>query len=140
MKSLFVIFFFAMSVSAKSLPSKILSVGAITINACQEAKILADWYARFGIELTEYGGIYFGQIDTAAGPFVFGIHPKKNNASKICSGNVSVTYRVEKFDESLMSLKSKGIIPVKPIENDPEIGRFAYFSDPDGNEVKIWGK
>lgn len=139
MKSIFVLIFLTMSVSAKSLPSKILSVGAITINACQDAKNLADWYSRFGIELQEFQGIFYGQLETAAGPFVFGIHPKKDSAPKKCSGNVSVTYRVENFQESLLTLKASGILPVKT-ESDPGIGQFAYFHDPDGNEVKIWGE
>ena len=139
MKSLFVLIFLSLSVSAQSLHSKILSVGAITINACQNAKVLADWYSKFGIELSEYQGIFYGQIDTAAGPFVFGIHPKKGNSPAQCSGNISVTYRVENFQKKLLALKANGIMPVKT-EVDPDIGQFAYFQDPDNNEVKIWGE
>ncbi len=124
---------------AGSPPAKILSVGAISINACQDSKVIADWYSKFGIETQEYNGIYFGQLETAAGPFVFGIHPKKPDAPKKCSGNISVVYRVENFEASLLSLKSKGILPDSPIEKD-EQGQFAHFHDPDGNEVTIWGE
>lgn len=67
-----------LSVLAESQPSKILYVGAIAINPSQDAKALADWYSRFGIETKEYQGGYYGQLDTAAGPFLFGIHPKKS--------------------------------------------------------------
>ena len=120
-------------------PAKILYVGAISINPCQEAKVLADWYSRFGIETKEYKGGYYGKLDTAAGLFAFGIHPRKADAPTKCSPSISVVYRVEDFDASLSALKSKGLVPDK-IEKDPDQGQFAHFHDPDGNEVTIWGK
>jgi predicted enzyme related to lactoylglutathione lyase len=124
---------------AQSPPAKILYVGAISINPCQDAKVLADWYSRFGIETREYKGGYYGKLNTAAGLFAFGIHPKKADAPQKCSGSISVVYRVEDFDASLSALKSKGLVPDK-IEKDPDQGQFAHFHDPDGNEVTIWGK
>jgi len=131
--------FFSVSAFAQSQTSRILYVGAISINPCQDAKVLADWYARFGIETREYKGGYYGKLDTAAGLFAFGIHPKKADAPQKCSGGISVVYRVENFEGSLSSLKSKGLTP-DSIEKDPDQGQFAHFHDPDGNEVTIWGK
>ena len=129
----------AVTAFAQSPPAKILYVGAISINPCQDAKVLADWYSRFGIETKEYHGGYYGKLDTAAGLFAFGIHPKKADAPKQCTASVSVVYRVENFDGSLLALKGKGLLPDK-IEKDPDQGQFAHFHDPDGNEVTIWGK
>ncbi|HEV8135762.1 MAG TPA: hypothetical protein VGP85_13870 [Pyrinomonadaceae bacterium] len=131
--------FFSVSAFAQSQTSRILYVGAISINPCQDAKVLADWYARFGIETREYKGGYYGKLDTAAGLFAFGIHPKKADAPQKCSGSISVVYRVENFEGSLSSLKSKGLTP-DSVEKDPDQGQFAHFHDPDGNEVTIWGK
>src|SRR5215510_8668089 len=131
--------FLCVSAFAQSQPSKILYVGAISINPCQDAKVLADWYSRFGIETKEYKGGYYGKLDTAAGLFAFGIHPKKADAPQRCSASVSVVYRVENFEGSLEALKSKGLLPDKT-EKDPDQGQFAQFHDPDGNEVTIWGK
>ena len=131
--------FLSVSAFAQSQTSRILYVGAISINPCQDAKVLADWYARFGIETKEYKGGYYGKLDTAAGLFAFGIHPKKADAPQKCSGSISVVYRVENFEGSLSSLKGKGLTP-DSIEKDPEQGQFAHFHDPDGNEVTIWGK
>jgi predicted enzyme related to lactoylglutathione lyase len=131
--------FVSASAFAQSQSSRILYVGAISINPCQDAKVLADWYARFGIETKEYKGGYYGKLDTAAGLFAFGIHPKKANAPQKCSGSISVVYRVENFEGSLSSLKGKGLTP-DSIEKDPDQGQFAHFHDPDGNEVTIWGK
>ena len=124
---------------AQSPPAKILYVGAIAINPCQDAKVLADWYSRFGIETKEWKGGYYAQLDTAAGPLFFAIHPKKADAPKKCSASVSVVFRVENFDGSLLALKSKGLLP-DSTEKDPKEGQFAHFHDPDGNEVTIWGE
>src|SRR6476661_9689658 len=103
--------FFPMSVFAQAPPAKILYVGAISINPCQDAKVLADWYTKFGIETREFRGGYYGKLNTAAGLFAFGIHPKKADAPKKCSPSVSVVYRVENFEASLSAVKSKGLVP-----------------------------
>ena len=119
-------------------PAKIRYVGAISINPSHDAKVLADWYAGFGIATKEVHGGYYGKLDTPAGPFVFGIHPKKANAPKQSSASVSIVFGVDDFEASLKALKAKGIVPVST-EEDP-MGRFAHFVDPDGNEVTIWGQ
>ena len=118
--------------------TKILYVGAISINPCQEAKVLADWYARLGIETKEFKGMYFAKIETAAGTMSFAIHAKKADAPKKSSASVAVVFRVENFEESLAALKARGLSP-ESTESDP-FGKFAHFHDPDGNEVTLWGK
>jgi hypothetical protein len=130
--------FLSVSAFAESPPAKILYVGAISINPCQDAKILADWYSRFGIETKEFQGGYYGKFDTTAGTFVFGIHPKKADSPQKSSASVSVVFRVENFERSLLTLKNKGLAPDK-IEKDQQ-GQFASFHDPDGNKVTIWGE
>jgi predicted enzyme related to lactoylglutathione lyase len=116
-------------------PTKILYVGSVSINPCQEAKILAEWYARLGIETKAIQGGYYRQIETAAGPLFFGIHPAK--ASQKCGGNVAFVFRVEDYPASLSAAQAKGLTP-DSTEKD-EQGQFAHFHDPDGNEVTLWG-
>jgi predicted enzyme related to lactoylglutathione lyase len=123
---------------ADTAPAKIRYVGAISINPSHDAKILADWYAGFGIETKEYHGGYYGKLDTPAGPFVFGVHPKKANAPKQSSASVSIVFGVEDIDASLKALKAKGIVPASTEQDST--GRFAHFVDPDGNEVTIWAQ
>ncbi|HET8889302.1 MAG TPA: hypothetical protein VFQ41_10390 [Candidatus Angelobacter sp.] len=131
--------FLSVAVLAQAPPAKILYVGAVSINPCQDAKVLADWYTKFGIETKEFHGGYYGKLDTAAGLFAFGIHPKKADAPKKCSPSVSVVFRVENYEASLLAMKGKGLVP-DSTESDPSQGQFAHFHDPDGNEVTIWGK
>jgi hypothetical protein len=99
---------------AQSPPVKILYVGAISINPCQDAKVLADWYSRFGIETKEYRGGYYGKLDTAAGLFAFGIHPKKANAPNKCAASVSVVYRVENSKRACWPRKIKDSCLIRP--------------------------
>jgi predicted enzyme related to lactoylglutathione lyase len=130
--------FLSVSAFAESPAVKILYVGAISINPCQDAKVLADWYARLGIETKEFNGEFYAKLETAAGTLAFAIHPQKADAPKKSSASVSVVFRVENFEESLSSLKAKGLSP-ESTEKDP-FGQFAHFHDPDGNEVTLWGK
>jgi hypothetical protein len=108
----------AVSAFAEPPAPKILYVGAISINPCQEAKVLADWYARLGIATKEYQGEYYAKIDTAGGTVAFGIHPKKANAPKQSSGSVSVVFRVEDFAASLAAAKARGLSP-DSTDSDP---------------------
>ena len=118
--------------------AKIKYVGAVSIQPSQDAKVLADWYAHFGFQLKEYSGGYYGKLDTAAGMFVFGIHPKKADAPKKSSGSISIVFTVDDYDGMLASLKKAGITPASTEGDDT--GKFAHFVDPDGNEVTIWGQ
>lgn len=123
---------------APALAPKILYVGAISIQPSQDAKILADWYARLGLETKGYGGMYFAKMETTAGTVSFGIHPKKADAPAKSSGSVSFVSRVENFEEYLAAVKARGVSP-ESMEKDA-FGQFAHFHDPDGNEVTLWGK
>ena len=128
----------AVSAFAQTPTHKILYVGAISINPCQDAKVLADWYARLGIETKEFKGEYFAKIETAAGVLAFAIHPKKADAPKKSSASVAVVFRVENFETTLATLKAKDLSP-ESTESDP-FGKFAHFHDPDGNDVTLWAK
>lgn len=118
---------------------KIQYVGAISIDPCQDPKVLADWYAKFGLETKEMYGGYYGSMETSAGQFVFGIHPKKKDAPAKSSASVAIVLHVENLAEALAALKAQGLEP-ESTESDPKMGRFAHFHDPDGNKVSLWSK
>ena len=115
-------------------------VGSVAINPCQDPKILAVWYSKIGIETPVEGdGGFFGTFKTPAGPFFFGIHKKSDDCPKTNSGSVSVVFRIDHFDRYISEVTKRGLTPIK-VEQFPKLGRFAYFKDPDGNEVTLWGK
>ena len=112
-------------------------VGAVSINPCQDPKILADWYSKLGIETHEVSGGFYGTFKTPAGPFFFGIHPKRNDAPKTSSASVAVVFRIDDYDRYIAEVGKRGLTPIK-VEQD-STGRFAHFQDPDGNKITLWG-
>jgi predicted enzyme related to lactoylglutathione lyase len=115
-----------------------LYVGSVSVNPSQDAKILADWYTKIGLETHEVGGGYYGTFNTPGGAFFFGIHPKRKSAPATSSGSVSVVFRIDDYDHYLAEVKKRGLTP-DSVEQDTQ-GHFAHFKDPDGNEVTLWGK
>jgi predicted enzyme related to lactoylglutathione lyase len=122
---------------AASLPPAIQYVGSISINPCHDTKVLADWYQKFGVELHPDGGGYYGFFKTPAGPFYFGIHPKRVDAPKASSSSVSVVFRVNDYNAYVSMLKNQGL-NAESVESDAT-GHFAHYTDPDGNKMTIWG-
>jgi predicted enzyme related to lactoylglutathione lyase len=135
---LVLLFLLSASAWAESPPAEKIFVGAISIEPCQEAKVLADWYSLLGFETKEFKGGYYTQIETPAGRLFFGIHRKKADAPAKSSASVSIVFHVENLAARLSSLKGKGLTP-DSTESDPSEGQFAHFHDPDGNQVTLWG-
>ena len=113
-------------------------VGAVSVQPCQDPKILGDWYAKIGLETKGMGGGFYGTFETPAGPFFFAIHPKRKDAPQTSSGSVSIVFRVGDYDAYMTEIHKHGLTADK-VEQD-STGRFAHFKDPDGNEVTLWGK
>jgi|SRR5579862_4034641 len=113
-------------------------VGAVAINPCQDAEILADWYSKIGLETHEAGGGFYGTFKTAGGPFFFAVHPKRKDAPKTSSASVSLVFGIDDYDRYIAEVARRGLTPLS-VEQD-STGRFAHFKDPDGNEITLWGK
>lgn len=118
-------------------PPVIQYVGSVSINPSHDTKVLADWYQKFGVDLHPDGGGYYGFFQTPAGPFYFGIHPKRADAPKASSSSVSVVFRVNDYNGYVSMVKSHGLDAVS-VESDAT-GHFAHYVDPDGNKMTIWG-
>jgi predicted enzyme related to lactoylglutathione lyase len=130
---------YAQAFAAPSDPAPAIQyVGSVSLNPSQEAKVLADWYGRLGVPTKEMGGGYYGMLNTAAGPFFFGIHPRLPSAPAKSSGSVAVVFRVSDYDLFLANAARNKVLP-QSTEAD-STGRFAHFHDPDGNEMTIWGQ
>jgi predicted enzyme related to lactoylglutathione lyase len=134
---IFASFLFCSYGLAAPLPPAIQYVGAISINPSRDTKVLADWYQKFGVDLHFDGGGYYGFFKTPAGPFYFGIHPKRADAPKESSSSVSIVFRVNDYDGYVSMLKNHGLNALS-VESDAT-GHFAHYKDPDGNEITVWG-
>jgi len=128
------------SVAADTTPAVIDYVGSVSINPSKDEKVLADWYGRLGIQTQEMKEGYFGMFQTVAGPFFFGIHRRRPHAPAKSSGSVEIVFHVSDYNLYLASASKNNLFPKSIDESNPSLGRFAYFFDPDGNQVTIWGK
>lgn len=119
--------------------ASINGVGAVVIFS-QQPDQLAAWYANaFGLSTpVKQGGGHFGTIQSAAGPIQFGIMAFPPEMPVRPGGAVSVTFRVDNFPLYLATLKARGLTPLT-VSDDTE-GHFAFFTDPDGNGIAIWGQ
>src|SRR4051812_38873621 len=81
------------SATADTTPAVIQYVGSVSINPSHDANVMADWYQRFGIPTKKMGDGYYGMLQTVAGPFFFGIHPRDPQAPAKSSGSVDVVFR-----------------------------------------------
>jgi predicted enzyme related to lactoylglutathione lyase len=114
-------------------------VGSVALNPCQDPKVLADWYSKIGIETHEgkdHG--FYGISKTRGGPFFFGIHPKSSDCPKPNSGSLQIVFAIKNFDRYIKEVATRGVTPYQVYPPDPDLGRFAAFKDPDGNDVSLW--
>jgi predicted enzyme related to lactoylglutathione lyase len=118
-------------------PPAIQYVGSVSINPSHDTKVLADWYQKFGFDLHLDGGGYYCFFKTPAGPFYFGIHPRKADAAKESSASVSIVFRVNDYNGFVSMLTKQGLNALS-VESDAT-GHFAHYKDPDGNKITIWG-
>jgi len=139
LKIIFASFLFCASgLSALAAPT-IQSIGAFTIYTSKDMKTLADWYEKFGfdVQFDKKTGVYWGSIKGQSGPPYIGIHPQKAYAHKKGFKNIALVFHVDDFNGYVFTLEKQGL-KADSIDPDKE-GHFAYYKDPDGNEMTIWG-
>lgn len=129
---------YAQTTPAPTAP-RIEYLGGLTLCA-NDPKALADWYThKFGVPVdNEYNGMYFGTLAFGDVKFNMGIHPVSGDCQKPPKG-LAMTFHVDNIDGYLATLASKGLTPYKT-DPDAGYGKFAYFLDPEQNELAIWGK
>lgn len=128
-----------MGAQPKTNDAKIEYLGGLTLCA-NDPKTLAEWYTNtFGVPVDQsYGGMYYGTLKFGAVELNLGIHPVSVNCQKPGKG-LALTFHVDHYDAYLEKLAAKGLTPYKT-DPDAGYGKFAYFRDPEQNEVAIWGK
>jgi hypothetical protein len=128
------------SALAAQVPPTVQYVGAISIETTQ-AKVLIDWYQNFGlVDIHQYDGGYYGSFKTpdAASPILVGIHSNPAAAPEKITRNISITLRVNDYNGYVAKLLAQGL---KPYDVEADFtGHFAYYKDPDGNPMAIWGQ
>ncbi|HNP23393.1 MAG TPA: VOC family protein [Panacibacter sp.] len=98
----------------------------ITINVKDMYKSIA-FYESIGLVVKARWDNYYAQL--VAPGIVIGIHPAKDNTTNANSGNISIGFTVDNFDEAKSLLEN---MPVQTTERQEEGGQFLHFTDPDG--------
>ncbi|MFI5130900.1 MAG: VOC family protein [Chitinophagales bacterium] len=89
-----------------------------------------SFYQSIGLTVKNRWGNYYAQL-TAPGIDI-GLHPAGNGSLSGNSGNVSIGFTTDNFDETKSALEQLSI-PVT--ERSEEGGQFLHFNDPDGTAL-----
>jgi catechol 2,3-dioxygenase-like lactoylglutathione lyase family enzyme len=101
----------------------------ITINVKDLDKSIS-FYQSIGLELKNRWGNYYAMI--SAPGMIIGLHPTSISNLKDNSGNVSIGFTSDDFEETKSDLKK---LAIKTNERQEEGGEFIHFTDPDGTAL-----
>jgi catechol 2,3-dioxygenase-like lactoylglutathione lyase family enzyme len=101
----------------------------ITINVRDLDKSIT-FYQSIGLTLKNRWGNHYAQL--SASGIVVSLHPTNNNDAAEGSGNVSLGFTVENFEETKSYLQG---LSIETIERNEEGGQFIHLKDPDGTAI-----
>ena len=101
----------------------------ITINVKDLDKAIS-FYQSLGLDLKNRWGNYYAMV-TAPG-IVIGLHPTTSDNLTNNSGNVSIGFTTDNFEETKADLQK---LSIKINERHEEGGQFIHFPDPDGTAL-----
>ena len=118
-------------------PGLVNGVGGVFIYA-ENTETLANWYAeKLGIGFQhDSDGHYFTMFPQADGNFTVLSFFPASTAKKVSDRRFVLNLRLNDLDATLKKLRAGGVKIEK--EEDYDYGRFAWFSDAEGNEVEVW--
>ena len=89
-----------------------------------------EFYKSLGLELKQRWGNHYAQL--AAPGVVIGLHPTGDKNVAGSSGNVSIGFTADNFDEATTFLKN---LSINVQTREEEGGQFLHFNDPDGTAL-----
>jgi catechol 2,3-dioxygenase-like lactoylglutathione lyase family enzyme len=101
----------------------------LTINV-KDLDRSVSFYESLGLTLKNRWGSHYAQL--IAPGINIGLHPVSSDALKENSGNLSIGFTTENFEEASAMLKK---LSIQVSERQEEGGQFIHFSDPDGNAL-----
>jgi catechol 2,3-dioxygenase-like lactoylglutathione lyase family enzyme len=101
----------------------------ITINVKDLNKSIL-FYESLGLQVKSRWNDYYAQL-TAPG-VVIGLHPTDDTNLKGNSGNTSIGFTTNSFEEAKSLLQKLAVVVT---ERQEEGGQFLHFSDPDGTAL-----
>ncbi len=101
----------------------------VTVNV-KDMDTSISFYQSIGLTVKNRWGNYYAQL-TAPGISI-GLHPTSNGNLQGNSGNVSIGFTTDNFEETKTSLQQ---LSIAVTERSEEGGQFLHFSDPDGTAL-----
>jgi catechol 2,3-dioxygenase-like lactoylglutathione lyase family enzyme len=101
----------------------------ITINV-KDLDNSISFYKSIGLIEQKRWGNHYAQL--TAPDIVIGLHPSSDANLTNNSGNVSIGFTTDNFEETNTELRK---LSIKVEERDEEGGRFLHFNDPDGTAL-----
>ena len=101
----------------------------ITINVKDLDKSIS-FYESIGLTVKNRWGNYYAQL--TAPDIVIGLHPTSDANLKNNSGNTSVGFTTDDFEEAKSLLQK---LSIKTTDRQEEGGQFLHFNDPDGTAL-----
>jgi predicted enzyme related to lactoylglutathione lyase len=114
-------------------------VGGTAIQA-KDPKTLSAWYNdRFGLPMKGEmpGGGAYGGFEWNGTSFNIAIVAAGSEHPGAAPGTAYLVFHVADYDAFVAARAAQGLTPVST--SDDDMGRFASFHDPEGNEVAVWG-
>lgn len=116
--------------------AKATGVGGVFLLA-RDPKALHKWYEEnLGIRQSPHG-VYMFEGEEAQGVTVFSLFPEDTNYFGPGKQAAMINFRVDDLDGVLEKVRAAGA-EVDPKQEDYGFGRFAWFTDPEGNRVELW--
>jgi len=101
----------------------------ITINV-RNLEISISFYKSIGLTVKNRWGNYYAQLEAPG--LLIGLHPTSDVNLVGNSGNVSIGFTTDNFDETKSFLENLAIVFM---ERSEEGGQFLHFKDPDGTAL-----
>jgi hypothetical protein len=89
-----------------------------------------SFYQSIGLTVKNRWGNYYAQL--IAPGIDIGLHPTSNGNLTGNSGNVSLGFTTDNFEETKTSLQQ---LSINVTERNEEGGQFLHFNDPDGTAL-----
>lgn len=124
--------------------AQVSGIGGVFIYS-NDPKSLAEWYANhFGIEFEadkkeeNFWMLFHSRDDNEPSKrtnTVFAIMPAKTPLGP-GRGEYMINYKVDDLQGFIEQLKTKGV-NAEPVEDDGQIGKFTWITDPEGNRIEL---
>jgi catechol 2,3-dioxygenase-like lactoylglutathione lyase family enzyme len=101
----------------------------ITINV-KDLDNSISFYKSIGLTVKNRWSNYYAQLEAPG--LLIGLHPTSDNNLVGNSGNVSIGFITDNFDESKSCLQNLTVVFIERLE---EGGQFLHFKDPDGTAL-----